>query len=145
MFVLRFLSGVALVYYQGWKQLQQGWGYLWSDGKWELVDHFVARGQGTPVSMLFAILVAVFYFVSPVLLMLGFLTRLSALVIFIGIMVTINLGLQGVISTSLHSQTTALYLLVCVFFILNGGGIIAVDRLFDRRRGKQRQAGGLYA
>ena len=145
MLLLRFVSGAALIFYQGWLQVQQGWGYLWKDGSWELVNHFTEKGHGVPVAVLFSILVAIFYFFSPVLLMLGFLTRLSALIILIGLIVTMNLGLQGIISTSLHSQTMALYLLISLFFVLNGGGMLALDRVFDRRRGKRRQAGGLYA
>lgn len=145
MLLLRIVSGLALIVYQGWLQVQQGWDYLWHDGKWELVQHFAERGHGTPMAIFYSILVAIFYFFSPVLLTLGFLTRLSALVILIGLIVTLNLGIQGAISTSLHSQTVALYLLICLFFILNGGGVLALDRFFDRRRGKERQAGGLYA
>lgn len=147
MFLLRFCAGLALVIYQGWRQVQQMWAYLWQGGQWNLVDHFNTDGKSTAIALLYSILVAVFYFFSPVLLMLGFLTRLSALLILIGLLMTLNLNLHfdNLISTSLHSQTMALYLLICLFFVLNGGGMIAVDRLFDRRRGKKRQAGGLYA
>ncbi|MFT5470559.1 MAG: putative membrane protein YphA (DoxX/SURF4 family) [Verrucomicrobiales bacterium] len=147
MLILRFFSGLALITYQGWRQVQEGWAYLWHNGSWGLVDHFNTDGKSTAIAVFYSVLVAVFYFFSPFLLMIGFLTRLSALIILVGLMVTLNLGLDkdGLISTSLHSQTMALYLLIGVFFVLNGGGVLAIDRLFDRRRGKKRQAGGLYA
>jgi len=140
---LRVLSGLALIYYQGWDQFSKGWRFLWSDERWMLVEHFRAE-HSPPVAVLFAFGTAVFYFVSPLFLMIGFLTRINALLIFVGLLITLNANLDGVLSTSLHTQTMVLYFLITLFFGVNGGGMIAADRLFDRSRGRFRAAGGLY-
>jgi len=148
MFLLRIFSGLTLIYYQGSTQFSKGWAYLWGGASWELVDYFVnVEKQSVPVAVFLSILTAVFYFFSPLLLTIGFLSRLSALVIFIGLIVTLSLqdGFMTSLSSTLNSQSLVLYFLICIFFILNGGGMMAVDRLFDRRRGKFRQAGNLYA
>jgi uncharacterized membrane protein YphA (DoxX/SURF4 family) len=143
LFLLRSLTGLALIYYQGWNQVVFGWKFLWDQHPWPLVEHF----QGTQpllVAVLFSWLTAVFFFLAPLLLMVGFLTRLSAVLIFLGLVLALNADLDGVISPSLHTQTVVLYFLITLFFILNGGGAVAMDRLFDRHRGRVRRAAGLY-
>ncbi len=141
MFVLRFFAGTALIYYQGWEQLVRGWNFVWHQQPWPLVDQFE---QPLQIAVLFSWLTAVFYALSPLMLALGFLTRLNALLIFAGILFTLSADLEKVLSPSLQSQTVVLYLIVLFFFICNGGGMIAADRLFDRRRGRMKKAGGLY-
>lgn len=141
---LRVSTGLALIYYQGWEQFSQGWSYLWSNTPWKLVNHFSA-GHPVPVAAAFAFVTAGFFFLSPLLLMLGFLTRLNALLIFLGLLLCLDRNLNSVLSTSLHTQTLALYLLVTLFFFVNGGGMLAADRVFDSRRGRSRTAGGLYS
>lgn len=140
---LRILSGLALVYYQGWEQFFRGWQYLWAGSRWKLLDHFTAE-HPVPVAAAFAFATAVFFFVSPVLLMVGFLTRLNAMLIFMGLVLALDKDLNGVLSSTLHTQTMVLYLLITLFFVINGGGLIAADRLFDQRRSRARQAGGIY-
>lgn len=144
MFALRFVSGLALIYYQGWDQFAQGWSYLWSGTRWKLIDHFSAA-HPVPVAAVFALATAVFFFISPLLLALGFLTRVNALLIFAGLLLALDKGLNGILSTSLHTQTMSLYLLIMLFFFVNGGGLLAVDRFFDLRRGKSKAAGALYS
>jgi uncharacterized membrane protein YphA (DoxX/SURF4 family) len=144
MFLLRCLSGLALIYYQGWTQVVFGWNYLWHQQAWPLVQHFTEHNP-LPFAVVLSWMTAVFFFLSPLLLALGFLTRLNALLIFVGLIIALNADLDRVLSTSLHTQTVVLYFLVSLFFLLNGGGLLAFDRLFDRRRGRIRQAGGLYA
>lgn len=140
---LRASSALALIYYQGWEQFTRGWNFIWSGTRWNLVDHF-SKAHPVPVAVLLASLTAAFFFLSPLLLMMGFLTRVNALLIFLGLLLTLDAGLDGVLSTSLHTQTLVLYLLITLFFIVNGGGMVSMDRLFGRRRGRSRTAGGLY-
>lgn len=143
MFGLRVLSGLALVYYQGWEQFSQGWRYLWAGARWQLLDHF-SSGHPVPVAAVFAFATAVFFFVSPILLMVGFLTRINALLIFVGLVLALDKDLNGVLSSTLHTQTMALYLLITLFFCINGGGLIGADRLFEQRRGRTRKTEDLY-
>lgn len=156
MFVLRFFSGLALIYYQGWTQVVAGWNYLFTERQsvdgaevtrvgWALVQSFQAQGKTLPSAVSWAWMVAVFFFFCPLLLSLGFLSRLSALLIFVGVVMALGMDLDAVLSDSFRDQTVVLYLLIMVFFIFNGGGLLAADRLFDRRRGRIRQAGGLYS
>jgi uncharacterized membrane protein YphA (DoxX/SURF4 family) len=137
LFCLRVFSGLALIYYQGWEQFHQGWNYLWKSTRWRLLDHF-SVGHPVPVAVVFAFVTAGFFFVSPVLLVVGFLTRVNALLIFLGLLLTLDKGLNEVLSTSLHTQTMVLYLLIMFFYFVNGGGLLAADRLFDQRRGKNK-------
>tara|TARA_R110002096_G_scaffold114770_1_gene248769 strand:- start:14192 stop:14626 length:435 start_codon:yes stop_codon:yes gene_type:complete len=144
MFLLRCFSGLILIYYQGWAQVRLGWNHVWKNDPWPLVLHFA--DFPTPVAIFFSVMIAVFFFLSPLLLALGFLTRLNALSIFIGILVAVYNDLGDKLSaTELTSQTILLFLLINVFFILNGGGMLATDRLFDTRRGRSRMAGSLYS
>jgi len=144
MLLLRCLSGLALIYYQGWNQVVFGWNYLWHQRQWPLVQHFLEHNP-LPLAVILSWLTAVFFFLSPLLLAIGFLTRLNALMIFLGLIMALNANLDRVLSTSLHTQTVVLYFLISLFFILNGGGLLAADRMFDRQRGRIRQAGGLYS
>jgi uncharacterized membrane protein YphA (DoxX/SURF4 family) len=143
--LLRAGTGLALIYYQGWAQVRGGWAYLWSNQPWPLVQHFVGRDNAVPLAVVLSWLVSVFFFLSPLFLALGFLTRLNAFLIFCGLILALAADLDGVLSSSLHTQTVAVYFLVSWFFILNGGGWTAADRLFDRRRGRLRRAEGLYS
>ena len=157
MFLLRCFSGVALIYYQGWTQVRYGWSYIWKGDSWPLLIHFQQTGDGysTPVALLFAILIAVFFFFSPLLYTIGFLTRFNAASIFVGIVVALNLGIHNYLFNQVSLEAAAkvqavqevivLYFLISLFFMLNGGGMLAADRLFDRRRGRNKTAGGLYA
>ena len=144
MFLLRCLSGLALIYYQGWTQVIYGWHYLWNQQSWPLVQHFTEHNP-LPLAVILSWMTAVFFFLSPLLLALGFLTRLNAMLIFAGLIMALNANLDRVLSTSLHTQTVFLYFLLTLFFFLNGGGLLAMDRLFDRQRGRIRRAGGLYS
>ncbi|MEM1294294.1 MAG: DoxX family membrane protein [Verrucomicrobiota bacterium] len=144
MFLLRCFSGLILIYYQGWAQVRLGWNHVWKSDPWPLVLHFAEFP--TPVAIFFSVMIAVFFFLSPLLFALGFLTRLNALSIFIGILVALGSDLEDKLSsTELTSQTILLFLLITIFFILNGGGMLAADRLFDTRRGRSRMAGSLYS
>jgi uncharacterized membrane protein YphA (DoxX/SURF4 family) len=144
MFLLRSLTGLALIYYQGWNQVVFGWNFLWHQRTWPLVQHFQANNP-LPMAVVLSWMTAVFFFLSPLLLAIGFLTRLSASMIFVGLLLALNADLDRVISTSLHTQTVVLYFLITLFFVLNGGGLVAADRIFDRHRGRVRRAGGLYS
>ncbi len=144
MFLLRCFSGIILIYYQGWTQVQLGWNHIWRNDPWPMVAHFA--DYPVPVAIFFSVMIAVFFFLSPLLFALGFLTRLNALSIFIGIIVALSNDLHDKLSsTELTSQTILLFLLISVFFIFNGGGMLAADRLFDTRRGRARMAGSLYS
>ncbi len=144
LFLLRSLTGLALIYYQGWNQVVFGWNFLWHQRTWPLVQHFQVNNP-LPFAVVLSWMTAVFFFLSPLLLAIGFLTRLNASLIFLGLLLALNADLDRVISTSLHTQTVVLYFLITLFFVLNGGGLLAADRLFDRHRGRVRQAGGLYS
>ncbi len=144
MFLLRCFSGITLIYYQGWTQVKWGWNHIWNNEPWPLVVQF--SDYPGPVAVFFAVMIAVFFFLSPLLLALGFLTRLNAVSIFIGIIIALANNLHDKLSsTELTSQTIILFLLICVFFILNGGGLLAADRLFDTRRGRSRAPSSLYS
>lgn len=132
-FLLRILTGAALIYYQGATQVTKAWNYIWEGGSWPMLDHML-QSYAFPVALTFAILTAICYFFGPVLLALGFLTRFSGAAIFIGLVATLNMGIDHIVSTSMHTQTLAIYLVVSLFFVLHGGGALAMDRLFVRRR-----------
>ncbi len=145
---------MALIYYQGWTQVVAGWNYLFTVRRegddvirvgWPLVKSFQEQGKTLPESVGWAWMVAAFFFLAPLMLSIGFLTRLSALLIFIGVVMALALNLDSVLSPSFRDQTVMLYLLIMLFFISNGGGLVAADRMFDRRRGRIRQDGGLYS
>jgi len=146
-FLLRVFSALALIYYQGFTQLTQGWSFVWQGGSWPLVDYF-AQSHSVPVSTFFAVLTAVFYFFAPFLLLVGFLTRFSAAAIFIGLVATLNMGFEQVLSSSLHTQTMVIYFVVTLFLMITGGGGFSLDRLFMRkkpRRVASSVSNGLYA
>lgn len=147
LFFLRAFSALALIYYQGLTQLIQGWNFVWHNSSWPLVDYF-SQSHSVPVSTVFALLTAVFYFFAPMLLMLGFLTRFSAAAIFIGLVATLNMGFEQVLSSSLHTQTLVIYFVVSLFLMITGGGAFSIDRLFVRkktRRTASSVSNGLYA
>lgn len=87
---------------------------------------------GLPYPVFFTYCAAYIEIVGAVLLSVGLLTRLSALSLFLTMLVAIYFHLKGDGLTIAPLETASLYALCYLFFLTNGAGIFSLDALIAK-------------
>lgn len=133
---IRFFSVAIFVYYQLANQFEQAIDHVWDEAAWSLVDQFAERGLPAPGML--APLATVLMATSLLGVLLGFFTRLNALLF--ALMTGFALLSAISLSPTLNPQALALYLGIFAGFACGGGGRFSLDHLLAGRRARRRTA-----
>lgn len=129
--LLLFRAGCAgsLLYFHGWANALGAWNHFWKSDPWPLVDRLQAAGYPIPVA--FATAAAVILLVAPISIILGFLTRLSALLV----LAVVIAALPAVLGSGepLPQELSLFYLLGYFLLLLQGGGGYGLDSAFRKQ------------
>ena len=129
---IRILVSVPIVYFQSRDQAFQAWGFVWEQKAWPLSDTIAALGL--PQSNVISVTLIFLLLSAPLGLLLGFITRLNALVLVIALAFVLISRLDETLSLTLNPQSLLLYLGMGVILSLSGGGLLSFDALLTRRR-----------
>ncbi len=141
-FLLRFFIGYPMIHYQAWRHAKLGWAYMWEKKDWSVFDQMTAHGYSSPGPM--AVTLVFFLLISSFGILIGFLTRLNAIILLIclGIVLIAPIELnQG----SLTPQTLLIYIGLCLTLIISGSGFFSLDMLMTRRRRRKKKAPSRFA
>ncbi|NOY01015.1 MAG: DoxX family membrane protein, partial [Verrucomicrobia bacterium] len=103
--VLRFATGLTMLYFQAWYQSFRAWSYVWDKQSWSLVDQFEELGFGMPG--IFATTLIALCAILSVGLITGIYTRICAFLMLS--LVTFILIVPVELSGSLNVQALLLY------------------------------------
>lgn len=121
--VLRLATGGALLYWHGWKGSLAAWSHIWHKTTWDLPGQLATLGFPIPLPLGLTLVVTAL--LGSLFLILGLLTRLSAVL----------LALLAVITALLYrahpgiAEMAVLYTGACLTISLCGSGAMALDRL----------------
>lgn len=125
--IIRAVPALMLFLFHGWGKLMGGVGFL--QGKeWGLVG-FVTK-LGLPLPVLFAVCAALAESIFALMLAAGFLTRLSALIVSLNMLVAVTYH----VSTKTAFDFAAMYLVCAAVFILVPPGRYSLDELIRSRK-----------
>lgn len=129
--VLRLTTGGTLILWHGWREAVAGWSHLWHKTPWILPGNLAS--MGFPFSLAVALALVVISLLGAAFVLLGLLTRTSAVVLAALAMVTAFLYAAdpGVSENAVHYAGSCLAIALC------GPGTLAMDallRAFTRRR-----------
>lgn len=127
---IRLFTVLTFAYYQLAHQLRQAIDHLWEEAPWSLVSQLGDRGLPSPE--LLAPLGIALMTTTLMGVLLGFLTRLNALLF--ALMTGFVLFSALSLSPTLNPQTLALYLGVFLGFAGGGAGRLSLDHLLAGRR-----------
>lgn len=119
---LRLVTGGALLFWHGWSQGRSAWSHIWQKTPWDLPG--VLAAMGFPLSLALAFALVLIVLLSASFLMIGLLTRLSALL----------LASLAIIASALYhaypgiAETAVLYAGAGLTSACCGPGAFAVDR-----------------
>lgn len=130
--VLRFATGLTMLYFQAWYQCFRAWSYVWDKQSWSLVDQFEELGFGMPG--VFATTLIVLCALLSLGLITGIYTRICAFLMLV--LVTFILIVPVKLSGSLNVQVLLLYACMSFTLILSGGGRISLDHLLTGKKRK---------
>ncbi len=125
--VLRLVSGILMVTLHGWGKVLGIINFL-SGKEWKFVN--VVSSIGFPVPGLFAILAGFTEFVSSLLIILGFFTRVNAVLLSSVMLVAVFYNLKF----GYPYELSLLYLVVFLFLALTGGGKYSLDNYFLKKK-----------
>lgn len=134
---IRILVSLPLIYFQSWKQATQAWGFVWENQPWTVADEIVALGL--PQSPVISVLLIFLLLAAPFGVLIGFITRINALVLILTLGFVLIGQLDETLSTTLNPQTLLLYLGMALILSLAGGGMLSLDALLTRRRHEKRK------
>lgn len=123
--IVRIGAGTLLMSRHGFGAALNAYQFFWKEQPWAWATAF--RDSGIPYPHLVAPLVAVVVAGVALSWILGFLTRLFA-VVFLPIIITALVLLQK--AGSVQAETAWLYLFITVTLILFGSGSVSLDQLF---------------
>jgi putative oxidoreductase len=126
--LLRFASGVMLMYFHGLGKVKGAVGHFFGGNEWRFIN--TVKSIGFPVPELFALAAAASEFIGGILLAIGLFTRHSAFFIAF----TMAVAIYRHLTTDLRFELAGLYFLIALVFIFKGGEGISVDSLI--RKGK---------
>lgn len=126
--LLRFASGLMLMYFHGLGKVNSAFGYLINGNEWKFIN--TVKSIGFPAPVLFALAATASEFIGGILLAIGLFTRYSAFFIAF----TMAVAIYRHLTTDLRFELAALYFLIALVFIFKGGEGISVDNLI--RKGK---------
>ncbi|MCB1235281.1 MAG: DoxX family protein [Verrucomicrobiae bacterium] len=134
---LRLAAAVPMFYYQSWSQAQKAWRFVWSQEAWPLAEKVTE--MGLPQPPVFAVTLIFLLTVCPFGLLIGFLTRVNAVITCVALGFVFMTGL--IVSPWLNAQTLLLYMGVAVALAIGGPGLFSMDALFAwaRRRRKMKK------
>jgi uncharacterized membrane protein YphA (DoxX/SURF4 family) len=120
---LRLVTGTALQVWHGWREGLLAWSHLWHKTAWDLPAQLAALGF--PFSIALAGFLVITTLLGSVLLVLGLLTRLSAVVL--AVLAVITAVLYA--AYPMVAELAVLYAGACLTIALCGPGAFALDRL----------------
>lgn len=126
--LLRFVSGLMLVYFHGLGKVKAALGHFINGKEWGFIN--TVKSIGFPTPELFAIAATASEFLGGILLSLGLFTRYSAFFIAF----TMAVAIYRHLTTDLKFELAGLYFLIALVFIFKGGEGISLDNLI--RKGK---------
>ena len=123
-----------MFFYQAKAQTAHGWIYLWDQKEWPLMEAMEAMKLPQP-AVTAIVLVFVLLF-SPIGILIGFLTRVNAVLLMV---VTGYFFMSALpLSAYLSGQTYVLYLGLCGVVVLSGPGAFSLDGVFGYLRERRR-------
>lgn len=128
--VLRIGAGLLLMSHHGFSAALSAYHFLWKEEPWAWVTLF--RDAGLPYAHLLAPFVALVVAGVALSWIVGFLTRLFA-VIFLPVIITTLVLLQK--AGSVQVEAAWLYLFITATLLLFGSGAVSVDQLFRLGQG----------
>ncbi len=126
--LLRFASGLMLVYFHGLGKVKGAFGYFIGGNEWKFID--TVKSIGLPAPGLFALAATVSEFLGGILLAIGLFTRYSAFFVAF----TMAVAIYKHLTTDLRFELAGLYFLIALVFIFKGGEGLSLDNLI--RKGK---------
>jgi len=123
--ILRIGTGTLLLTRHGISGTMNAYHFLWKEQPWPWVTVF--HDAGVPYAHLAAPLTAVLVAMIGLFWILGFLTRLFA-VLFLPLVITVLVVAQK--SGSPAAETAWLYLFISLTLLLFGSGAVSIDQLF---------------
>jgi len=128
--VLRFTTGLTMIYFQGWHQSVRAWEFVWEKQSWTLVDQF--RELGFAIPGIVATTVVVLCTVLSLGVITGVYTRACAFLLLI--VVGFALAFPAELSGSLNVQALLLYAGMSLTLIFCGSGRASLDFLLTRQK-----------
>lgn len=128
--IVRIGTGVLLMVQHGFSAAVSAYHFFWREEPWTWVPAF--NQAGVPYAHLVAPLVALLVAAVALSWIIGFLTRLFA-VIFLPVLITTLVLLHQ--AGSAQAETAWLYLFITVTLLLFGSGAVSVDQLFRLGQG----------
>lgn len=134
MFVIRLLSVMIFLYYQLGELLGSAFYSVWKGEAWDLVYHVTKLNLPKPewLAPTFVAVVAVAFLG----VLLGFFTRISSIIIVLGLSAVLLLDLP--ISATATPQVLVLYLCIYLGILCGGAGGISLDSLLTSRKRKKK-------
>lgn len=130
LFLFRVGCCALLVYYHAWSNAVAAWNYIWKGEPWTLIEELQTLQYPFPPAL--AITASVICSVASVSIILGFLTRLSALLVFAVLVFVIPVTISS--GDPLRLELTLFYLLGFSLIIFQGGGAFGADSFFNTGR-----------
>ncbi len=124
--ILRVVSGGLFLMFHSWIKVIGLYNFL-SSGNWKLVN--TLSNIGFPLPVLFAMLFTVFEFFSTIFLIVGFMSRVSAGILSVLVLIYIYFHSKFGLSIVL----LILYLVIFVALFIIGGGRFSADALLRRK------------
>ena len=135
--IVRVMAGLSMILYNAWLMVRQGWGYLWGEGNWTLLD--VAGELGLPMPVVSACVIASIYFLGSIFLIVGVFGRIPSAILLVTTEVGFYFALRdGAIA---YVELAVLYGTLYLLHLILGSGRISLDRVlanFTRRRFRRR-------
>lgn len=128
--VLRLAAGGLMILFRGWTEVIVAWDFLWKDDRsaWALCE--TVKSWGVPQPVVVTSAVVLLGFAACCLLILGLVTRLSALVLLLitGFVLFKSFGQEGA-----RVELTVFYVVSYFLLLLSGPGLVSLDALLKRR------------
>ncbi len=130
LFIVRFISSGAFVYYQLMEQLRLGKLFIWEKEDWELINEIEALGLPMPavIGVTFVLLLTT----ALIGITVGIFTRINAAILFALTAFALIGPLQ--LSPSLNPQSLVLYLALFLALVCGGAGRVSLDYLLTRKK-----------
>ena len=130
--VLRLTAGGSLLFWYGGREAMGAWSHVWQKTPWALPGQLTALGF--PAGLTLALLLVSLVLLGSLFIILGLLTRLSA----------ITLGLVSLTTAFLYTafpeieEQALLYTGICLAICLSGPGLFALDRVLRATAGRRK-------
>ena len=128
--LIRVVTALTLIFFHAYSELIDAWRGVWYEDKWPLLDTVAALGLPAPVAV--AATAAIALALACTGLILGLVTRISALVI--GVLAAGSLFIAMGSAEAFGAETSVLYLLLAAVLFLRGSGMFGIDAFFARKK-----------